>query len=243
MNKWKSTLIICLLLLLSVLACGHAAAEGESHAYKVGDVVDLQIADETDVTCIYTVFLDGQKIYQSKEPDTHVNVSYRPREAGNYEIRADLTYKSGETRQLTAAFTVEPGVYEDCGICIAVPWQNHGFGKEVTKALMSLVFDQLDGHTFIYGCMRRNTRSAAVCRALGFVYAYSLEEVREWDGMPFTSDFYAKIWFVATTLLIISARNKCSICTWLSPYSIWFKASICFTMVFMRLASSTMTSQ
>lgn len=86
---------------------------------------------------------------------------------------------------------VEPGVYEDCGICIAVPWQNHGFGKEVTKALMSLVFDQLDGHTFIYGCMRRNTRSAAVCRALGFVYAYSLEEVREWDGMPFTSDFYA----------------------------------------------------
>ena len=128
MNKWKSTLIICLLLLLSVLACGHAAAEGESHAYKVGDVVDLQIADEKDVTCIYTVFLDGQKIYQSKEPDTHMNVSYRPREAGNYEIRADLTYKSGETRQLTAAFTVEPGPEQTGG-----PYsQRDGWWKDKT---------------------------------------------------------------------------------------------------------------
>ena len=109
MNKWKYTLIISLLLLLSVLALGHAGAEGQSDAYRVGDVVDLQIADETDVTCIYTVFLNGQKIYQSKEADTHLKVSYRPREAGNYEIRADLTYQNGETRQLTAAFAVEPG--------------------------------------------------------------------------------------------------------------------------------------
>ena len=84
----------------------------------------------------------------------------------------------------------DPGEYEDCGICVAVPYQGWGFGKEITRALMELVFEHLDGQAFVYGCMHHNVRSAAVCRALGFVYTHSLEEVREWDGMPFTSDFY-----------------------------------------------------
>ena len=84
----------------------------------------------------------------------------------------------------------EPGEYEECGICVAVQYQGKGFGKEVVRALMELVFEHLGGEAFIYGCMHHNTRSAALCKSLGFVYTHSTEEVREWDGMPFTSDFY-----------------------------------------------------
>ena len=83
-----------------------------------------------------------------------------------------------------------PGEYEDCGICVAVSYQGRGFGKEITRALMELVFEHLEGQVFLYGCMHQNLRSAAVCKALGFTYSHSLEEVRDRDGMPFTSDFY-----------------------------------------------------
>ncbi len=83
-----------------------------------------------------------------------------------------------------------PGEYEDCGICVAVAYQGRGYGKEIVCALMDLVFERLGGQTFIYGCMRRNTRSAALCMGLGFRYSHSLDEVRERDGMPFVSDFY-----------------------------------------------------
>lgn len=84
----------------------------------------------------------------------------------------------------------EPGTYEDCGICVAVPYQGRGFGKEIVRALMELVFGRLEGQVFLYSCMRHNVRSAAVCRALGFTYFHSREEVRERDGMPFVSDTY-----------------------------------------------------
>lgn len=85
---------------------------------------------------------------------------------------------------------VEPGVFEDAGICVATALQNQGYGKEILAALMELVFEKRGGRRFIYGCFRENERSAAVCKALGFQYAYSRPETRAWDGYEYISDFY-----------------------------------------------------
>lgn len=83
-----------------------------------------------------------------------------------------------------------PGVFEECGICVAQKCQNKGFGKEITAALVSLAFERLGGEKFIYGCFHENERSAAVCRALGFKYSHSNDEVRKWDGFKYTCDYY-----------------------------------------------------
>lgn len=83
-----------------------------------------------------------------------------------------------------------PGVFEECGICVAEKCQNKGYGKEITAALVQLAFDRLGGSKFIYACFHENERSAAVCKALGFKYSHSVEEVRKWDGYRYTCDYY-----------------------------------------------------
>ena len=82
------------------------------------------------------------------------------------------------------------GVFEECGICVAQKCQNKGYGKEITTALVKLAFEQLGGTKFVYGCFHENARSAAVCKALGFKYSHSRDEVRKWDGYEYTADYY-----------------------------------------------------
>ncbi len=112
MNRGIPALIICLLLMVPLWAMGEAAMQVSGDHFTVGEVVDLEIQDAKDASCIYSVWLDGEKIFQTKEPDTHLNVSYRPRQEGNYEVRADLTLKSGEKQLVSAAFSVEAGEAE-----------------------------------------------------------------------------------------------------------------------------------
>lgn len=83
-----------------------------------------------------------------------------------------------------------PGVYEDCGICIATAHQNKGYGKEVVKALVECAFKDLDAKRFIYGCWHENLPSAAVCRSLGFTYLHSCREIRQADGVEYDADYY-----------------------------------------------------
>ena len=83
-----------------------------------------------------------------------------------------------------------PGEYEETGICIARRFQRRGYGKEVLDALIELVFDQLKGHRFQYGCFHENTPSAALCRSRGFVYSHSETRIRDWDGYEYLCDFY-----------------------------------------------------
>ncbi len=109
MKRWIIALTAGLLLLMPIWAMGESGSESGVKTYRVGEVVDLKVSDEVDAVCIYSVWLNGKKIFESKEPDTHLNVSYRPRETGSYEIRADLTFRDGKKHQLTAAFTVKPG--------------------------------------------------------------------------------------------------------------------------------------
>ena len=65
------------------------------------------------------------------------------------------------------------GNYEESGICIATKYQGRGYGKEVVSALKDLVFSQLKGEKFIYGCFQSNEKSKRVCLSQGFKYLKS----------------------------------------------------------------------
>ena len=84
----------------------------------------------------------------------------------------------------------DPGVWSECGICVAARRQGQGYGREILRALLALVFDRLGGERFLYSCFRGNTASAALCRSCGFVYTHSDPGVRERDGFAYLCDHY-----------------------------------------------------
>lgn len=84
----------------------------------------------------------------------------------------------------------EEGVFEETGLCIARKCQKRGYGTQMLRALVSLAFDGLGGHRFVYECFRENGASAALCRKCGFVYSHSEHGVREWDGHAYLCDVY-----------------------------------------------------
>ena len=87
-------------------------------------------------------------------------------------------------------FECDKHIYEDTGICIATKYQNHGYGKEVLKALINLVFNILDGKTFLYSCFRENIVSKKLCTSLGFIYKESKTTIRKHDNKEFIVDYY-----------------------------------------------------
>ena len=85
---------------------------------------------------------------------------------------------------------VAPGVFDELGLCIARAHQRMGYGKEMLEALVSLAFDKLGGHTFLYSCFRENTPSANLCKSLGFQYTHTDTATRGWDGYQYTCDHF-----------------------------------------------------
>ena len=84
----------------------------------------------------------------------------------------------------------EPEIFEESGVCIAREHQGKGYGKEVLQALIELVFKRFGGRRFYYGTLSDNARSAALCKAFGFTYAYSEKGVRQRDGKAYQADYY-----------------------------------------------------
>lgn len=87
---------------------------------------------------------------------------------------------------------VAPGVFDEMGLCIAPAHQRKGYGKEMLEALVSLAFDKLGGHTFLYSCFRENTPSANLCKNLGFQYTHTDTGTRAWDGYQYTCDHFER---------------------------------------------------
>lgn len=87
---------------------------------------------------------------------------------------------------------VAPGVFDEMGLCIARAHQKKGYGKEMLEALVSLAFDKLGGHTFLYSCFRENTPSANLCKSLGFHYTHTDTGTRAWDGYQYTCDHFER---------------------------------------------------
>lgn len=85
---------------------------------------------------------------------------------------------------------IDKGIYEDAGLCIAEEYQGMGYAKEVVKKLVDIVFNELNGKRFIYGCFRENEKSKNVCLGLGFKYLKSENKVREYDQYKYINDLY-----------------------------------------------------
>lgn len=85
---------------------------------------------------------------------------------------------------------VKPKEYEESGICIARKCQGKGYAKEVVARLKKLIFDELGGNRFYYGCFKENDRSRRVCLSQGFLYYKSRVGIREWDQYKHITDFY-----------------------------------------------------
>ena len=82
------------------------------------------------------------------------------------------------------------GIYEESGICIARKHQGKGYAKEVVQTLKQLIFEELKGRRFIYGCFSNNEKSRKVCVSQGFKYLNSENIIRDWDKKEFLVDYY-----------------------------------------------------
>ena len=85
---------------------------------------------------------------------------------------------------------IEPGIWDETGLCIAKDWQVRGYGKEMLRALLDLAFRKLGGQRFLYSCFHGNEASAALCKSCGFVYTHSSEDVRQRDGYEYLCDHF-----------------------------------------------------
>lgn len=84
----------------------------------------------------------------------------------------------------------EKGIFEESGICISQKYQGNGYAKEVVLVLKKLIFEELKGNRFLYGCFSTNERSRNVCLSQGFKYLNSESITREWDNKQFIVDYY-----------------------------------------------------
>lgn len=85
---------------------------------------------------------------------------------------------------------VEPGVYEDGGLCIAVKCQRKGYGKEVIGILKELIFNELKGNRFICSCFEENEPSKKLILSQGFKFFKDSSVIREWDNQLFVVNNY-----------------------------------------------------
>ena len=98
--------------------------------------------------------------------------------------------ESDEAIGFVGVFEQSEGVFEDSGLCIAKKYQNNGYAKEVIRALIKFVFEDLKGKRFLYSCFRDNAKSRKVCLANGFKYLNSVEKMRDYDNYHYICDYY-----------------------------------------------------
>lgn len=87
---------------------------------------------------------------------------------------------------------VDPGVYEDTGVALGPDYVGRGYGKQVLRALLTVVFDRLDGQVFIGSARSENAASIALQRSCGFVYTHSESRTDPRNGEHYTLNFYEK---------------------------------------------------
>ena len=83
----------------------------------------------------------------------------------------------------------DKGHFEESGIAIAKEYQGKGYGKELLKLLLDLVFNKLDGIDFLYGYYNDNIKSKGLANSFNFKYQYTKEMVRPWDNTKKIIDY------------------------------------------------------
>ena len=97
---------------------------------------------------------------------------------------------TGEVIGFAGFKKIDDKVYEDAGLCICEKYQGMGYAKEIIKKILDIVFNELDGNRFIYGCFSENEKSKNVCLKLGFKYLKSEVKIRGYDNYKYVSESY-----------------------------------------------------
>ena len=97
-----------------LLAHGETRLLISADTLAVGDVLDIEVYAWTDHNCAYQVSLNGVVVAECAE-SAHFSASYRPREAGDYQLRVTVTDADGLRRTETAAFTVDAELAPQAG--------------------------------------------------------------------------------------------------------------------------------
>lgn len=98
--------------------------------------------------------------------------------------------KSGRAMGFAGVKQIQENIFEESGIGIGPEFVGKGYGKQIVKALIDLVFNCLCGEKFIYTCFSQNIASKNLALSCGFKFVGTEEKVREKDGLKYISEIY-----------------------------------------------------
>ncbi|MDO5435840.1 MAG: SH3 domain-containing protein [Clostridia bacterium] len=150
-----------LLPVLSASAAGTVSLSADT--LPAGQVLDITVnAGGSAVSCLYSVTMDGNKVYTQKKATDHFSASYLPEKAGQYELSVTVTYNDKTKETLSAPFTVLPADGDD-----AIP----------------SVYSQKDG-TWDKKPYRKSTLEKAGCAIFTLSHALHRMGITGEDTMP-----------------------------------------------------------
>lgn len=171
----------------------------ERDIYEAEDII-LRKAKESDLQTIWNNVWKDEEIAKFMlwiPTKTEEEAVMRMKRTINYQSKVPAYFvclkETDEAIGFAGIKEEAPGVYEDCGICVASKYQRRGFGKQIVNALTDMAFNFFNANEFIYGCFTENKPSAALAKSLGFTYKESKDEVREHDGYKYVADYYHKL--------------------------------------------------
>lgn len=77
---------------------------------------------------------------------------------------------------------VEPGVYEEAGICLGPDYVGRGYGSQILRALIHYCKESFGAKEFRYSTRAANLPSKALARSFGFVLTEEETRTDERDG-------------------------------------------------------------
>lgn len=165
--------------------------------YLITKNLVLRKARETDLDKIWNNVWRDEKIAENMlwEPTLNIDdVTLRLKRTIKYQ-KDNYAYfvclkETDEPIGFAGIYEKENNIYEESGICISRKYQGKGYAKEVVEVLKKLVFEELKGDKFLYGCFSINESSRRVCLSQGFKYLDSVKVIRDWDKKEFIVDNY-----------------------------------------------------
>ncbi len=139
-NKMKKCLMCALLICVLMGTAGYAAGEirlqVSAEEVRTGEIVDIRVETETDAV-VYELRREDTSVFSGKE-DTHLEASFRPREAGTYRltVHSAKNPEDSASAEIRVTGTAEEAWAED-GVYSQKDgwWKNRPYGKsELEKA-------------------------------------------------------------------------------------------------------------
>ena len=100
--------------------------------------------------------------------------------------------ESGKAIGFAGVEKVFTSVYEEAGICLGYGYMGKGYGKQILKALMEYVKEELGAREFLYSTREENTASRKLAVSFGFTLVGSEDKIDDRDGHAYKMLRYRK---------------------------------------------------